>query len=183
MQLPFPGILFGYSVLNNYENIDTDFYSVDEIKRAEKLIKDPLFQNALRSSRSTKALNSLLLTNNIHLAETNKNRIREYYPDVKLLYSNIGLIGNATQNNSWDKDIPLKLTNDLESIWEADVVLNNGFVKFREGENWNFNWGGENFPAGPTQYYGENIKVEAGNYHVVFNLSNKSYQFIKQDDK
>jgi len=145
INLPFPSINFGYSVMNNYENIDTNFFSDSEIEHAAKLFEDPLFQNALKSSRSRKVMNSAFIGGLINLAKANLTAIKNYYPDVKLLYANVGLIGEATQNNSWEKNIPLTLTNDLESIWEADVVLENGFVKFREGENWYFNWEGTNF--------------------------------------
>jgi hypothetical protein len=99
-----------------------------------------------------------------------------------LLYANIGIVGDATENHNWVNNIPLILTNERESIWEADLFLSDGFVKFREGENWNFNWGGEDFPAGSSISYGNNIKVSAGNYHLVFNLSDKTYTFIKQNN-
>ena len=92
------------------------------------------------------------------------------------------MVGDATANNNWDENIPLKLTNNLESTWEADVMLDNGFVKFREGNNWNFSWGGNDFPVGTGLASGPNIPVQAGNYHIIFNLSENTYEFIKQDD-
>ncbi len=181
INLPFPSLNFGYSVLNNYQAIDTNFFSEREIELAVKLLEDPLFQNGLKSLRSRKILDSLYINDQINLAKTNLTDIRNYYPDVKLLYANVGLVGDATQNNNWDKNITLTLTNDLESIWEADVVLENGSVKFRNGENWYSNWGGDKFPVGNIMSYGNNIPVKAGKYHVILNLSEKTYQFIKQD--
>jgi hypothetical protein len=181
INLPFPGTYFGYSVSNNYENIDTNFFSDNEIERAVKLQKDPFFQNALKSLKSGKALASVYIDDQINLAKTNLTAIRNYYPEVKLLYANVGIVGDATLNNNWDKNIPLTLTNNLESIWEEDVELKNGSVKFRDGDNWYFNWGGDKFPEGRILSYGNNIPVKAGKYHVVLNLSEKTYQFIKQD--
>lgn len=179
INLPLPGNNFGYSILNDAENMDTSFFSDPEIERATQLLADPLFQNALKSARSGKALSSVFIANMIDLTRTNKAAIRQYFPKVKLLYSNIGLVGEATANKSWNENIPLTLTNDLEAIWEADVVLADGSVKFREGENWNFNWGGMGFPTGISQPYGNDIKVKAGSYHVVLNLSDKTYRFIE----
>jgi len=181
--LPFPSVNFGHSAVNNYEFIDTNFFSDSEIEHAAKFLEDPLFKSAMKSLGSRKAWISSFVGDLLNLAKANLTAIKVYYPDVKLLYGNVGLVGDATQNNNWSKNIPLTLTNDLESIWEADVVLKNGFVKFREGENWYFNWGGDEFPEGSTQaYYGNNISVKAGKYHVILNLSEKTYQFIKQDN-
>ena len=181
--LSFPSVNFGHSAVNNYEFIDTHFFSDSEIELAAKFLKDPIFQNAMKSLRSRKIWRSSFIGDLLNLAKANSTAIKIYYPDVKLLYGNVGLVGDATQNNNWNKNIPLTLTNDLESIWEADVVLKNGFVKFREGENWYFNWGGDEFPKGSTlAYYGNNIPVKAGKYRVILNLSEKTYQFIKQDD-
>jgi hypothetical protein len=181
INVPFPANNFGYSVRDNYEPIDTTFFNVSEIEQAKKLLEDSLFQKALRSLRSRKALGSLYLNDQINLAKTNLTAIRNYYPEVKLLYANIGLVGDATLNNNWDNNINLTLTNKLESIWESDVELENGFVKFRDGNNWYFNWGGDHFPEGSILSYGNNIPVKAGKYHVILNLSEKTYQFIKQD--
>jgi hypothetical protein len=182
INLPFPSINFGYSSQNNYEFIEINFFSDSEIEHAAKLLEDPIFQNAMKSLRSRKWLSHAFIGDLINLAKANLTAIKTYYPDVKLLYGNVGLVGDATQNNNWNKNIPLTLTNDLESIWEADVVLKNGSVKFREGENWYFNWGGDEFPEGSTlAHFGNNIPVKAGKYRVILNLSEKTYQFIKQD--
>ncbi len=183
INLPIPSISIGLSVINNYEFIDTDFFSDSEIEHAAKLLEDPIFQNAIKSLRSRKAYSSSYIKDLVDLAKANLTAIQTYYPAVKLLYRNVGLVGAATQNNNWSKNIPLTLTNDLESIWEADVLLKNGSVKFREGENWYFSWGGDEFPEGSTlAHFGNNIPVKAGKYRVLLNLSKKTYQFIKQDN-
>lgn len=182
INLPFPQYFFGYSALNDINNININFFNDEEIERAINLLADPLIQTALKSSRGQKVANSVFIENKIRLARTNQTAIKNYYPGVKLLYGNIGLVGDATANNNWDENIPLKLTNNLESIWEADVMLDNGFVKFREGNNWNFSWGGNDFPVGTGLTIGPNIPVQAGKYHIIFDLSEKTYEFIKQDD-
>ncbi len=179
--LPYPSIVFGYSALNNFENMNLGFFSETDIANAYELLKNPLFQNALKSVKSIKSTYLIFFDDFIALANTNKTFIQDYYPDVKLLYSNIGLVGDATQYKNWTKNFPLRLTNESKAIWEGDIILSDGSLKFREGENWNFNWGGNTFPYGNTYSYGDNIKVKSGNYHVILNLSDKTYQFIKQN--
>lgn len=181
LNLPYPSITFGYSALNDYQNIDTTFFNDSDIKRTLKLLENSKFQNALKSLRSIKFTSLIFIDNNISLTNTNTRLIKDYYPDVKLLYSNIGLVGDATQQNNWTKNVPLALTDESKAIWEGDVILSDGSLKFREGENWNFNWGGDTFPSGNSFSYGDNIKVKAGSYHVILNLSAKTYQFIKID--
>jgi len=182
LNLPFPAVFFGYSVLNNYHMIDTTFFSKSETEKVLKLIGEPQIKNALKRTKSRKILISTFSNNVMDLAKTNQNAIKEYYPEAKLLYMDIGLVGDATQYKNWNKNIPLELTNELKSIWETDIILGNGSVKFREGNNWNFNWGGDDFPIDICVSYGQNINVEPGKYHVIFNLSEKTYQFIKHDE-
>lgn len=179
--VPYPSITFSYSALNDYQNIDSTFFDESDIKNTLKLLESPKFQNALKSSRSIKFTNLIFIDDIINLTNTNKRLIQDYYPNVKLLYSNIGLVGDATQHNNWTQNIPLTLTNESQSIWEGDVILSDGSLKFREGENWNFNWGGDAFPSGNTYSYGDNIKIKSGSYHVILNLSEKTYKFIKQN--
>jgi len=181
LNLPYPSITFGYSALNDYQNMDSTFFDNSDIKRTLKLLESSKFQNALKSSRSMKFTNLIFIDDIINLTNTNKRLIQDYYPDVKLLYSDIGLVGDATQHNNWIKNIPLTLTNESQAIWEGDLILSDGSLKFREGENWNFNWGGDAFPSGNTYSYGDNIKVKSGSYHVILNLSEKTYEFIKQN--
>jgi hypothetical protein len=179
LNLPYPSITFGYSALNDYQNMDSTFFDDSDIKRTLKLLESSKFQNALKSSRSIKFTSLIFIDNIINLTNTNKRLIQDYYPKVKLLYSNIGLVGDATQHNNWTKNFPLTLTNESKAIWEGDIILSDGSLKFREGENWNFNWGGDEFPFGNTYFYGDNIKVKSGSYHVILNLSEKTYEFIK----
>ena len=178
--LPYPSVVFGYSALNDFQNMDLGFFSETDIANAYELLKNSLFQNALKSVKSIKSTYLIFIDDLMALANTNKAFIQDYYPIVKLLYSDIGLVGEATEYKDWNTNIPLTLKNESESIWEGDFTLTKGSVKFREGENWNFNWGGNTFPMGNTYFYGNNIEVKPGNYHIILNLSKKTYQFVEQ---
>lgn len=105
-------------------------------------------------------------------------RIKAYNPDVKLLYKDVGIVGTALPHG-WDRSVPMKLTDPENSIWEVDVVLSEGNVKFRTRDSWLTNWGGKTFPAGNTIYFGDNIAVKPGKYHVKLNLLENTYEFTR----
>lgn len=182
LELPNPITVFGWSVINNYQNIETTFFDVNQKKLMLDLLENSTFKNALKSLRNQKLRSILSVNMANYTALTNMKLIKDYDPEIKLLYQNIGILGDATQNNYIDENIPLKKTNDNLSIWEGDITLNQGTVKFREGNNWTFNWGGDTFPKGTNIFFGNNIVVESGNYHVILNLTENTYEFIKQED-
>lgn len=95
-----------------------------------------------------------------------------------MFYTEVGIVGNATEKG-WDDTLFMKQTNPNLGIWEGDFVLKDGGLKFRCGNTWTDNWGGNTFPEGQSIYFGEDIPIKAGNYHVILNLTKKTYQFIK----
>lgn len=179
-QIPNPSLVFGYSALNNYQNIDYAFFNQKDILKSKDLLAQEQLQNALKSKWNLIGSNLMIIANLIDQAKTSKSFIKSYYPEIKLLYNEIGIVGSGTEVSDWNKNIPLAFTNQSRSIWEADIILKEGYVKFREGDNWNFNWGGASFPQGESLSYGDDIKVVPGSYHVVLNLEEKTYKFIKQ---
>jgi hypothetical protein len=94
-----------------------------------------------------------------------------------LLYQNIGIVGDATPNKNWSENVPMTLLNEQQSIWEIKIGLSNGTLKFRDGNSWISNWGGETFPSGTTERFGSNIFVKKGYYKVTLNLTEKTYKF------
>ncbi len=60
------------------------------------------------------------------------------------------------------------------------MFLKKGRVKFRCRDSWAINWGGITFPKGKATNHGDDIPVtEAGNYRVLLNLTDNTYEFIK----
>ena len=105
---------------------------------------------------------------------------------MKLLIQDVGIIG--TSINGYDdvgaKSTPMLLIDEKESIWEIEIYLKVGTVKFRCRDSWAVNWGGDSFPNGEAIKHGYDIPInEEGNYHVILNLSKNSYEFIKKDDE
>jgi hypothetical protein len=78
----------------------------------------------------------------------------------------------------------MTLINEDKSIWEIEIYLKEGRVKFRCRDSWAQNWGGTAFPTGEANFEGPDISVnDAGNYRVVLNLSASTYEFIKLEDE
>ncbi len=182
--IPIPGIVLGLTEFDNFDNIDTKFFTKDEISKVRSLVKTDRIRSILRSLKANRLkIIGLDLKNSISDGKSVLNSIAAYYPEVRLFYNDVGIIG--TSLNGYDDvggtSVPLTLTNEKESIWETDLFLKDGTVKFRTRDSWNQNWGGKEFPKGKAIFYWDNIPVKAGNYHIIFNLSEKTYEFIEQD--
>lgn len=174
-----PTLTFQYSNLKNFQNVDRCFFDDEEIRIVQRLVDDPSLRRTLKSSRNEKLRNIDIMQFNMGLIKAKKDAVKDYYPEVVLLYRSMGVIGDGTQLNSWDQDVELLPTDNTKAVWEGDVNLRNGFFKFREGADWTVNWGGKGFPEGNMVWYGDNIEVREGRYHVVFNLNDRSYRFTK----
>ena len=175
--LPEPSLIFGYSALNNFENIDLNFFTKEQQKKVLELIKEVPFKNALQSALSQYSLTNQMISNKEQSALTILDLIKQYYPKARLLYQNIGIVGDAAPNKNWTENVPMTLINEQKSIWEIRIKLGDGSVKFRDGNSWIANWGGETFPSGNTKWNGSNISVKKGYYKVTLYLTKKTYNF------
>ena len=175
--LPEPSLIFGYSALNNFENINLNFFTKEQQKKVLELIKEVPFKNALQSALSQYSLTNQMISNKEESALTILNLIKQYYPKATLLYQNIGIVGEATPNKNWTENVPMTLIDEQKSIWEIKIKLSDGSVKFRDGNSWIANWGGETFPNGDTKWFGSDIQVNRGYYKVTLNLTEKKYEF------
>lgn len=112
---------------------------------------------------------------------SNTYSITEFDASSKPTYSAIGIIGSF---NGWSADVLMNKTAFNPHYWTLEHTFTEDVeMKFRLEGNWGTNWGA---PAGDQEKLfnntgGDNIKVAAGTYLIVFNdLSNK-YIFIKKD--
>lgn len=79
------------------------------------------------------------------------------------------VIGDATPNG-WDSGQPMTY-DPVTSTWNIDITLGDGEIKFRWDASWTVNLGGD--LNGLTQD-GPNIKVTAGDYHIVLDAVNNT---------
>lgn len=172
---------FGYSALWNFETVDTAFFSEQDILTLHTLLKTRKFRNALKSLRKIKEeANVTSFQNYLTDSHSILNAIREFDPEVRLRFDDVGILGTAFESG-FEKSIPMTLSDPQQGIWEIDAFLRTGKVKFRTRDSWNQNWGGVGFPEGRTLMFGSDILVEEGYYHIVLDLTRNMYAFHKTE--
>lgn len=176
--IPTASVDLSQNNILNFEDVDTSLYTLQERAKIRSLVVSEEFKLRLRSLQASLVgdLDEDLSTT---LADglSVQRYIREYFPEVRLLFEDIGIIGTAIAGYE-AASTPMKLTDPQKSIWEIQLTLQDGTVKFRSRDSWNQNWGGISFPKGDAQYYGQNIPVKKGRYRVVLNLSESTYAFL-----
>ena len=161
--------------------IDSTYYNDRDISKAKQLLKNQNFRTQLKTQRTVISFRVLDLRELHNDALAMLRLIKQYHPKVKLLIQDVGIIG--TSINGFDdvgaKSTPMTLVDEEQSIWEIELYLKQGRVKFRCRDSWAINWGGNNFPKGKAENHGNDITIsEAGNYRIILNLSQNSYEFI-----
>lgn len=87
----------------------------------------------------------------------------------------VGIIGDATPNG-WGA--PTFMTSAGGRNWTIAVTLTAKEMKFRLGNEWTINWGGNGFPEGTATQDGPNIKVPADGFYVItFNDETGAFKF------
>jgi len=171
--------------------------AADNAIQARQLVRIPAFRTLL-----TEIIDQRLLIASMTISNMNANlqvvhAIRERLPDVRLAVKSIGIIGSATPDG-WTRSTPLKRVESNGDVWQAEVELAEGDIKFRADDSWATDWGaprsqltsfraaqtafhGEQatvFPTGVAEIKGYNIPVQAGRYVVRFDLDTFEYEFV-----
>ncbi len=180
--IPIPQIIKGLTNFENFKAVDTLFFKSAERARVRSLLSGDRIRTALRSLKADRQkITSINLANSLADAASVMELIRQYQPGIRLLYNEVGIIGTAIAGYDGAPSTPMTLTDAQQCLWEADLHLKKGTVKFRTRNSWKQNWGGKTFPEGSAIYYWENIPVEEGYYHVELNLLHKTYAFTKKE--
>ncbi|MBC7773879.1 MAG: SusF/SusE family outer membrane protein [Phycisphaerae bacterium] len=93
-----------------------------------------------------------------------------------VIYSTIGIIGNATPGD-WLTDTDMNQDPVDSSIWRLRLIMTDGEAKFRANDDWAVNWGAGDFPTGIATEGGANIPITAGEYKITFNSFTGEYSF------
>lgn len=169
-------LYYNWDDLYQYKNL----YSENEIVKVLNLLNEIEIKTQLRNIVAIKFTEFRLLINLYEEGRNLLSAMKIYQPSIRLNYKGIGILGDAV--DGWfQESTPMVLTNPSLGIWELDIHLKEGFLKFRNDNSWLLNWGGIEFPKGYTTFYGGNIPVQEGNYHITLNLTENTYEFIKQD--
>ena len=180
-EISFPKFKLDNPIIS-YDMSDTTYYSKTEISNLFNLMKTNRFITLLKSIKTEKEHVKDRLQERIDFARYLSGILENYEPSLKIIYEDVGIIG--TSINGWDKSTPMVQTDQVNNIWEIDLYLKKGEVKFRCNDSWNIYWASIFFPKGYGLLYDYgNIPVtKAGNYHVIFKPVTGEYEFIKQDD-
>ncbi len=178
--IPEASVITGYSANDNFGQVDTLFFSEEDRSKVRELVTSTEIRQALQSLKSNMEVAlGLDINNSLSDGISIQRFIKNYYPEVRLHYEEVGVIG--TSIDGYDgigiSSTPMTLTDRENSIWETELSLKEGTVKFRTRDSWNQNWGGSGFPEGEAVFFGGNIPVEAGRYRIILNLSEKTYTF------
>jgi hypothetical protein len=207
--IPNPAHLFGRSEANDFAIIDLEFFSSDEIDRARTLIRNGSLSIPLRSLRARKNEYVEVAARRRDVARSMARSIETADPTVRLLFSDISIVGPALDADAaawWSNadayefqsgtsaedavhayygwsahEKNMSRVDKSEYLWQLEIELYDGLVKFRSRGNWDENWGGSTFPSGRAVWHGDNIPVTAGRYRVVLDLENRQYDFIRLD--
>lgn len=172
--------------LPRYNNImdrveDSTYYSEEQLLIASELIHCEDIRNTLKTIK-IKALYDLSAIGNFeNEARSIMANIKAYYPDVRILFENIGIIG--TSIDGWD-DVAMStpMKEPEFGVFETELFLKEGDVKFRSNDSWIQNWGGDTFPEGAAIQDGNNIHVDqSGKYLIRIDLNSNRYYFTKLD--
>lgn len=182
--IPAPKVNLKY-ITGPPDRSDSTYYDDLDLINLHNLVRSHKFRSILKTVRGIKIMNNVDVKNRHTDGLSIINLIKMYYPEVKVFYKDVGIIG--TSINGFDdvgaKSTPMTLTNKDQNIWELYLYLKEGRVKFRCRDSWAQNWGSREFPKGRGRQDGPDIPVsEAGKYHIIFKPVTGEYQFIKKDD-
>jgi hypothetical protein len=189
INIPYPKVNYNNGK-TGWDVTDSTYYSKEDLKNLSELIHSNLFRAILKTDRSFKVYNYYDSKNMNSDGLSIRELIKAYYPDVKVTYKDVGIIGTAIDgyDDVGAKSTPMLLTNRVKNIWTVNLYLKKGTVKFRCRDSWAQNrghtYGNEShFPKGKTNQDGLDIEIpEVGNYKVILNLNENTYEFIKQND-
>ena len=168
---------------------DTLYYPEEVLNKLQKDIKTNKYQSFIKTYRSQKIVYKRGAQSKYNDGNSILELIKSYYPEVRVIYENVGIIGTALDgyDDIGGRSTPMQKTDSKNSIWEAELYLKEGTVKFRCNDSWLRNWGGDfsdaQFPLGNATPDGDNIPVKAGKYHIKLNLSNFTYEFTKIENE
>ncbi|WP_372946010.1 hypothetical protein [Muriicola sp.] len=163
------------------------YYTDERLRQLKEDLKTLKYQSFFKTYRSQKIAYRRGAQAKLNYGNAILDLIRNYNPDVRVIYENVGIIGTALDgyDDVGGRSTPMKLIDPERSIWEAELYLKTGTVKFRCNDSWLRNWGGhpgmDQYLVGPAIPDGRNIAVEDGNYHIQLDLSDYTFAFTKLD--
>ncbi len=156
-----------------YQRPDYEF-TEKELQNAHKLRADERYKTGVKSiiHRNLDLVARYQLK--VEQIRETMDLIREYDPSIQITYDRIGILGSAT-THGWDRTIFMDLKDPDKRIWRIRIKLDEGDIKFRDGDSWDNNWGDNFDQDGGLIANGFNIPVKPGTYEVELNMTDKTY--------
>ena len=71
----------------------------------------------------------------------------------------------------------MQATSSQHDVWEIEIILTDGFLKFRSDPNWTLDWGRGELNPDKLVLKGADMPVKAGHYRITIDLEESTYQF------
>jgi hypothetical protein len=184
LSIPWPNFIDD-KMSNGLNFQDSTYYLTINLDQLDKFRHGPDYLPMLQKVKFANIVYQSSSFSRYKYAESLIRQIITYYPEAKLVFTNVGIIGTSLDgfDNVGGTSTPMTLTDANNNFWEVTLYLKQGHVKFRCNDSWFQNWGAEDFPKGTGSQDGPDIPIEeAGNYHITFNPVNGVYEFIKLKD-
>ncbi len=176
----------GNTAMNGVDRHNRSYYSPEELQQFQTFRNSYKYRVKLESLKAKKAINNTIALIRGLQARSLIRQIETYHRKVRLIYTDVGIIGSAI--DGWDNEgassRKMTLTDEDSDIWEITLPLKVGEVKFRCRDSWTQSWGGDTFPNGRAyELNSPNITVNrAGTYKIILNLQERTYNFIELEE-
>jgi len=159
---------------------DSAYFTENQMNIASNLIHSENFRSILKTIRVKTNYDVNDMKNIVAESESIISSIKTEYPDIRIIFENVGIIGTAI--NGFDGvgviSTPMKETDF--AIYETELFLKKGLVKFRSNDSWLKNWGGDSFPEGEAHHDGNDISIDqSGLYLIRLDLNSNKYYFTR----
>jgi hypothetical protein len=152
------------------------FYSEENLRQARELIRSEAFLADLRTLGEWRKE----LVVHIDVIQTSNRQfldyLRSHFSELPEFVEYIELVGSATPSRGWAVGYPMRAHSDRHVVWDIEIELTDGLIKFRSDSNWTLDWGRGELNPDKLVLKGADIPVKAGKYRITIDLEQNTYQ-------
>lgn len=180
--IPVRGFTTGHTYASFIDESQAYGYTSDQLERASALLNDEVFIADLMSLRNYKEYLLLVNRDIPDRAEPLLAAVQEYDPAYDFSIQHMEIVGSGLREGGWDTGTPMaRVSAEDDRVWEAELELVDGEVKFRTDPLWTLDWGRGGGGSGTLGFMGPNIPVEAGHYRVRMDIREGTVRFTPID--
>lgn len=165
--IPFRGFTTGHTYASFIDESEAYGYTSDQLERASALLSDEVFIADLMSLREYKAYLLGVNSDIPNRAAPLLAAMQAYDSDYDFSIQHMEIVGSGLREGGWDTGTPMaRVSAEDDRVWEVELELVDGEVKFRTDPSWTLDWGRGGPGSGTLGFKGPNIPVEAGRYRI-----------------